>query len=535
MRIRQLASAIRHSAVFYPLVAAAIIVPNLVLGVYGYVAITSQQATSETHVRDSYRLLVTYVARAVFEDVREQERSLLTRLDMRASPADVAGQLSRLADGSPFLRAAYVATLPATLVPPPDLPIAPPDADPQSVVPPALQRWREFTANAWPQLTGRLEQAGHASVTLPQGQSTFLVQPMVVDGVQAVAVYWLDLAYVRAHLVQQQFDALKMQGNFRIDLRDVPTPPVPLPADPEWLVMERCDLRLAPHWAIGIRIANLEEFRESQRLAVAFYLLLVAILVPFIGFGTWALIRWLGREIAEARQKTDFVSRVTHELKTPLTSIRMFIETLQLGGADSPDELARCLDIIANESERLQRLIERLLDFGKMEAGNKVYHFRDDNIEQVVRDTIDFFRKQAQKVGGVIRLYIERTLPQFSFDRDGVREVLLNLLENAIKYSVGEKLVAIRVVRAKWRDQDSVQIQVGDNGVGIRREDLPLIFDKFYRVDDRLTKGIDGSGLGLTLSREIARAHGGELLVESQHGRGSKFNLVLPVKPVRPA
>ncbi|MGE0431293.1 MAG: sensor histidine kinase [Planctomycetota bacterium] len=521
MRIGQLASAIRHSAVFYPLVAAAIIVPNLVLGVYGYVAITSQQTTAENNVRGTWGTIVSYINSAILDRMRELERDLETRFNSAGGLTDASSYYARTAAENPLLRAAY-------LVVPPGEPSSPPDA-----LGAGAPLWKEFNAEIWPELRSRVEQSGHVSVLTPHGQQTFLVRPITVGTIKAVALCWLDLDHVKRDVVQPRLDALHIEDNFRIDLRQVPLPPAPLPADPQWLVLERCDWGLAPHWAIGVRIVNMENFRESQRLAVAVYLFLVALLVPFIGFGTWALIRWLGREISEARQKTDFVSRVTHELKTPLTSIRLFIETLQMGGADSPDELARCLDIISNESERLQRLIERLLDFGKIEAGNKVYHFRDDNMEQVVRDTIDFFRKQAQKVGGVIRLYIERNLPVFSFDRDGVREILLNLLENAIKYSVGEKLVAIRVVSAKWRDQDSVQIQVGDNGVGIRREDLPLIFDKFYRVDDRLTKGIDGSGLGLTLAREIARAHGGDILVESQHGRGSKFTLVLPTKPVR--
>jgi signal transduction histidine kinase len=276
----------------------------------------------------------------------------------------------------------------------------------------------------------------------------------------------------------------------------------------------------------GIRpVAGLTAAFTTQ---LYFWLIIVFLLVA--GVGMVATFRYVAREIQTVSLKSDFVSNVTHELKTPLTSIRMFIETLQLGRVKDEAERRECLDIIASESERLSRLIDRVLDFSKMEHGNKVFTFENNDVEKIVRTTIDLFRSQMAEGGGVIRLFIAKSIPRVRCDRDAVREILLNLLSNAIKYSSGNRLVIVRVYATK----KTAVIEVTDNGIGIPKTDLKKIFEKFYRVDEKLTRQVEGSGLGLTISQFIAQAHGGEIKVESERGRGSRFSLVLPLPPVKP-
>lgn len=571
MQLAQLRTIFTRTAVFYPIVAAAIIVPNLMLGIYGYWALRSQQMVSEGQIEAAYRTIIHNVRTSIRAELTKLERRVPSRFPNDQTPSDAAVTVAAFADSEGFVKDCFLlaGNLGRWILPPVDAPgdettsasaaaAVPPDAAieatpstssdaisgtveagmsgglaPLPGLEHAAARRAYFARHALDYLRlhlGPFQPPSHVPVWQADREAwpypeVFFLRPVQVGAEPAVVVAWLDLDFVNQQLVQPLFRQLKFDPGMMIELHAGRAP------NPEtFLVLETFDDKIAPHWLIGIRVENIDEFKQSAKAGATIYMMLIAIFLPFVGVGTWLMVRSLIRDIREARLKTDFVSRVTHELKTPLTSIRLFIETLQMGGATSEEEVQKCLDIIMQESERLSKLIERILDLSKMESANKVYHFREDDFEQVVRDTIDFFRKQAQRSGGVIRLYIERNLPRFFFDRDGVREILLNLLENAIKYSVGEKLVAIRVTRTKFRDMDAVQAQVIDNGVGIRKEDVPRIFEKFYRVDDTLTKGIDGSGLGLTVSREIARGHGGEILVESQHGRGSKFTVCIPIR-----
>jgi two-component system phosphate regulon sensor histidine kinase PhoR len=241
--------------------------------------------------------------------------------------------------------------------------------------------------------------------------------------------------------------------------------------------------------------------------------------------GTVFVVRAVNREIRAAREKADFVSSVTHELKTPLTSIRMFAETLMMHRVSSEEEKEECVRIIAEETDRLSRLINRMLDFSKMERGLRRFSFREEDPASIAREAKQAFRTD-QRAPSEVTLQVLDPLPATRCDREAVIEVLHNFIGNAVKYAPPGSPVTLRV----WSARNKVKWAVMDRGSGIPRAERRRIFQKFYRVDDSLTKEVDGCGLGLSIAAHIAKAHGGTIELESEPGRGSIFTLALPAE-----
>ena len=235
----------------------------------------------------------------------------------------------------------------------------------------------------------------------------------------------------------------------------------------------------------------------------------------------------VSKEMAVAKLKSDFVSNVSHELRTPLALIRLYAETLELGRITTQEKKHQYYRIIRKESERLTALINNILDFSRIEAGHKEYEFRETDIADLVRNTLDSYRYQIEQQGFALEEAIDSDLPAVRVDREAIARALVNLVNNALKYSQDEKYLGVKL----YRDNGSVKLEVADRGIGIARRDQAKIFEKFYRVGDPLVHNTKGSGLGLSLVRHIAHAHGGDVAVESAPGRGSKFTLLLPISP----
>lgn len=284
---------------------------------------------------------------------------------------------------------------------------------------------------------------------------------------------------------------------------------------------------LVPDRYLVLKLNVDRQFAKDNRLLSTIFMVIAVLCVPIVASATLMVVHLILREASEARKKVDFVSNVTHELKTPLTSIRMFVETLKLGRAKSEQQMAACLDVIMTETDRLGALIDHVLSFSKVENQVKKYNFQQANLPTVVRDTISLFRAQMSGTDGEIRLKILPGVPsQASFDKDAIREVLLNLLSNAIKYSGDDKFVTVMV----GIDRNDLFIEVADRGIGIPAEDQSRIFEKFYRVDQALSRKVDGTGLGLAICKEIVQAHGGRITLESVWGKGSRFTVYIPYK-----
>lgn len=235
--------------------------------------------------------------------------------------------------------------------------------------------------------------------------------------------------------------------------------------------------------------------------------------------------RMISKEMALAKLKSDFVSNVSHELRTPLALIRLYAETLELGRINTQDKKHQYYRIIRKESERLTALINNILDFSRIEAGRKEYEFRETDIAELVRNTLDSYRYQVEQQGFSLEENIEGNLPTVYVDREAIARALVNLVNNALKYSSDEKFLGVKL----YKDQGAVKLEVVDHGIGIERRDQTKIFEKFYRAGDPLVHNTKGSGLGLSLVQHITQAHGGDIEVESTPGHGSKFTLSLPV------
>jgi signal transduction histidine kinase len=265
--------------------------------------------------------------------------------------------------------------------------------------------------------------------------------------------------------------------------------------------------------------------QEVRRLAVTKTALIGFIdLILLAGLGlVWANVR---RELRLSRLKSDFVANVSHELKTPLALIRLFAETLELGRVPSEEKKRQYHGIINKESRRLTQLINNILDFSRIEAGRKEYRFRRADLGAVVRDVVEAYRFPIEHQGFTLELDVAEDLPELEIDPEALSQALINLLNNAIKYSPDEK--SIRV--SARREGERVEVTVADRGIGIPKAEQKRIFEKFYRVESSVVHTTKGSGLGLALVQHIMEAHGGRVDVVSAPGQGSAFTLSLPAE-----
>lgn len=255
------------------------------------------------------------------------------------------------------------------------------------------------------------------------------------------------------------------------------------------------------------------------------YTVLLVLFYAALAIGVVYTARTLYREAKLSRLKTDFVSLVSHELRTPLTSIRMFIETLSLGRVTDPAQTQEVLGMLSKETERLSELIERVLDWARLESGRRTYHRAPVTVDDLVDTSLAAFRAQRFNATVALTVDVPKDLPAVDVDRDAIAGALLNLVQNAYKYTGEVKKIDVRA-RA---EKKGIAIDVVDNGVGIAPRDRKRVFDRFYRVDNLLTRKTEGSGLGLAIARRIVEAHGGTISVKSEVGKGSTFTLHLPI------
>jgi two-component system phosphate regulon sensor histidine kinase PhoR len=263
--------------------------------------------------------------------------------------------------------------------------------------------------------------------------------------------------------------------------------------------------------------------QASRRNRVAYGVLLGVFYVA-LAIGIIYTARALYQEARLSRLKTDFVSLVSHELRTPLTSIRMFIETLALGRVKEQAQIQEILSMLSRETERLSAMIERVLDWSRIESGRKTYQRERWELKEVVDAAVGAFRAQRLNEALELSCQLPEALPAVEVDRDAMAGALLNLLQNAYKYSGQDRRITVRA----RTEPKAVAIDVEDNGVGISPRDRKRIFDRFYRVDNLLTRKTEGSGLGLAIAKRIVEAHGGSIAVQSELGKGSTFTIRLP-------
>ena len=264
-------------------------------------------------------------------------------------------------------------------------------------------------------------------------------------------------------------------------------------------------------------------FRSFEVLTLATFTWAVMLLVLVIMVGVFYTLRYVLRETRTARLKSDFVSFISHELKTPLAAIKMFTETLREGRVSGEEEQQECLELIERESDRLSSLIDKVLAYSKVESEQKAFQFGSCNMAEVVDEAVSLFHAHTSDRPREIKLHSVQDISNIQMDRASMIEVVLNLLSNAAKYSPSETDIIVNIRETV----DEITVDVVDKGVGIPKRDHRRIFEKFFRSDDLLTREVEGTGLGLAFSRYIAKVHNGDIRVSSQPESGSVFTLQL--------
>ncbi len=280
-----------------------------------------------------------------------------------------------------------------------------------------------------------------------------------------------------------------------------------------------------PPWRMEFFRGKAEEFGIAD-IRRSFYFWTILTLVVVLTFGAVLIARTIGHEIEILKLKSDFVSSVSHEFKTPLTSIKALSERLQADKVIDSARMKQYFSLISQNAEQLTRLVKNLLNFSKMEEGKFEYNFELTDIAQLVTQQIQDFGKNEVQRGARIRAFIPSDIPPLYVDREALTQVLNNLLDNAFKFSPVDSEVEVRIKK----DQQNVVIEVSDRGIGIPEDELGKVFEKFYQGRNSVRQSAKGTGLGLTLVKHAAEAHGGKVLVRSNVGEGSTFSLTLPVK-----
>ncbi|HSP95722.1 MAG TPA: HAMP domain-containing sensor histidine kinase [Candidatus Dormibacteraeota bacterium] len=286
-----------------------------------------------------------------------------------------------------------------------------------------------------------------------------------------------------------------------------------------WLAATFVLLSVVALVIVGILVLVFQRANVDITLGILILAFCVAVLVGAI----W-LVFSLKRAADLSQLQLDFLSKVSHEFKTPLTSIRLFTQTLLERRPLTDEQRRQCLEMLDHESERLSVMIGRLLDLGRMEAGSMVYHRQPEPVDAVVDAALRAFEPIRLQEHIALSADVPRNLPPILADRTMLSQALLNLLQNAAKYGGEERRVDLRC-RA---DDGHVELSVADRGPGIPRRERRRIFERFYRIDDRLSREQEGSGLGLAIVRHVVQAHGGSVLVRNRPDGGAEFSIRLP-------
>ena len=280
-----------------------------------------------------------------------------------------------------------------------------------------------------------------------------------------------------------------------------------------------------PSWKAELYFEGGDVFDKAANRQIAVYIWTGGLVILLVLSAALLAMRAVGRQIRLNRMKNDFIATVSHELKTPLASMRVLVDTLLEGHIRDEAQGREYLRMTARENERLSRMIDNFLTFSRMERNKKAFIIADANPAAIVNDAVESLRTKHAANHCQLAVEIGDGLPEIQADHDAIVTVLVNLLDNACKYTTEPKSVSLKV----FAENGFVCFSVSDNGIGIARRHLRKIFDSFYQVDSSLARKGEGCGLGLSIVKFIVDAHKGKVAVESKVGSGSAFTVRLPV------
>jgi len=289
-------------------------------------------------------------------------------------------------------------------------------------------------------------------------------------------------------------------------------------------VQQSRPLWIFPNYKIGISLVGKTVEDLVQQRAMT-NILLVGLLTVVLILGVWIVYRNIRKEVELAQIKSEFVSNVSHELRTPLSLISMFSETLEMDRVKSEEKKKEYYSIISQEANRLSKIVNSILNFSKMEAGKRQYNFIDSYLNDVAENVYRSYKFHLEQKGFTLNIVKDETIPIINIDEEAVSEAIVNLVDNAVKYSDKEKEISIHT----GLEEKFAFLEVQDKGTGIPEIDQKKIFDKFFRVSSGNVHNVKGSGLGLSIVKYIMDAHKGKIELKSEVNKGSKFKLLFPL------
>jgi signal transduction histidine kinase len=484
-------------------------VPAAILVGLGYLSLRQWQASSELLFEEQARSMATMACDKVTSALRRRQDDVVARLEAAVAIGPLAADaLAALLAREPLVARLHLLDRSGRAVPP-------------SAGPEQGSRLAEGVA----EVAGDLwERDGRRHLIV--GDDIVLVTPLRAGGRSRVlAVIVADQEVLRREVLEGTLGAADLPMALTVtDHRGRPVYRRAGPEPAELVTTVRLGEAL-PSWHLALAQPGSASPRAAVRRQTTLFLTAFGLLLVVIGAGLVATFRLVQHETEMARLKADFVANVSHDLKTPLTLIRVFAETLEMGRV--PDDASRqeYYQVITRESERLSRLIDNVLDFSRIEGGRRRYDLTPTAVEPLVREALDSFGVVLSQAGFKVDVSVPPDLPEVPMDGEAIGQALANLLDNAVKFSAERK--ALRVEASLVEGQ--LALAVVDEGIGIPREEQRRIFDKFYRVGRSDTQGRRGSGLGLSLVRHVLDAHGGRVTVDSRPGEGSRFTLWLPL------
>jgi two-component system, OmpR family, phosphate regulon sensor histidine kinase PhoR len=509
-------------AVVFP----AIISAAVALAYYGYRYAVAASVRSKASLMEGNEQVAQLIISQVQNRIDELDRDLFAMVEWRDTTADPPAFLE-LPPG-----VESVALLDSALKIRAIIPTPTPPSDPRRRAR-ELDRWQSYvkgldwgSLQAWtPDLPGNFRHLHQ----LFEGKSVLIAYAAktTIDDRNYYVAAKLDLKLLTKEWIPDEVEAVA--GTRRVAILDeVARSVYGEPQGQTPFLYEASFGKTLYAWRVQIAPKNVAELRKQAETERLLGVLLIPVSTVIIAMGLGVVFLAVRAERRASQLKSDFIANVSHELKTPLSLIRMFGELIATGkhkGDGSPREYA---GIITRESERLTHLIDNVLDFARLERGKASYSFAEGRLDEVVERALDVCRYRLDKERMKLRTDIEARLPPVRMDEDAMTLVLFNLVDNAVKYAGDGGEVAVRLARAPG----GVALSVRDRGPGISSDEQHRIFERFYRATNARARNVRGSGIGLSLVKHIAEAHGGRVDVASAAGQGSTFTVFVPAAPM---